>query len=219
LLSLVVVGVGLQWIVVGLLCWLGYRLFVENGRLLVRVEALEDLADDVRIEDGVGAPATEPEGLPAGTTAPSFELTELGGGRVALEQFRGRRVLLVFFSAHCGYCEQMAPELAAMPLDGRDRLPVPLLIASSSPEAMRDFVAKQGLKCSVLLQHNDEVSAAYKAIGTPTGYLIDEEGTLISDLATGAPNLLELARNPDSPLIKTGSGSMAFLGLPRPPES
>jgi peroxiredoxin len=218
LLSLVVVGVALQWIVVGLLCWLGYRLFVENGRLLMRVEALEDLADDVRIE-GLGTPAAEPEGLSPGTTAPSFELPELGGGRVALEQFRGRRVLLVFFSAHCGYCEQMAPELAAMPLDGRDRLPVPLLIASSSPEAMRDFVAKQGLECSVLLQQNDEVSAAYKAIGTPTGYLIDEEGTLISDLAIGAPKLLELARNPDSPLIKTGSGSIAFLGMPRPPES
>jgi hypothetical protein len=36
-----VVGLVLVWVVVGLPCWLGYQLIVQNGRLLLRLEALE----------------------------------------------------------------------------------------------------------------------------------------------------------------------------------
>jgi peroxiredoxin len=51
----------------------------------------------------------------------------------------------------------------------------------------------------VLLQQGNEVAAQYRASGTPTGYLIDEEGRIASPLAVGAQALLDLADGPPSP--------------------
>jgi peroxiredoxin len=214
---LVVLGVVVPWIIVVLGFWLGYRLLVQNGVILAKLEVLE------AVSENLGAPGprpnvTAPRGLDAGATAPAFELPELHGGRVSLEQFRGRRVLLVFFSSHCVYCEMMAPELGRLPLDGRDGRPVPLVLTAAKAAEMRPFTAKHGIRCSVLLEEQGEVAKAYKATATPSGYLIDEEGTLISDLAAGAEPLMDLATNPTSSLIKTGQ-NVAFLGMPKRLES
>jgi len=51
------------------------------------------------------------DGLKAGTTAPLFRLPRLDGGELALEDLRGRRVLLVFSDPHCGPCNAVAPIL------------------------------------------------------------------------------------------------------------
>ena len=37
-----------------------------------------------------------------------------GGGEVGVEDFRGRRVLLINWSLQCGYCDLMAPDLAKL---------------------------------------------------------------------------------------------------------
>jgi peroxiredoxin len=214
---LIVLGLVVPWIIVALGFWLGYRLVVQNGVILAKLEGLEAVSEDLGAP-GRKANVTAPRGLDAGVTAPAFELPELHGGLVSLEQFRGRRVLLVFFSSNCVYCEMMAPELGRLPLDGRDRRPVPLVITGAKAGEMRPFVAKHGIRCSVLLQEGGEVSKVYKGTSTPSGYLIDEEGTLISDLVVGAEPLMDLATNPASALIKTGQ-NVAFLGMPKRLES
>jgi peroxiredoxin len=214
---LMVSALVVPWIIVVLGFWLGYRLLVQNGVMLAKLEGLEAVAENLGAT-GPKANVTVPTGLDAGVTAPPFELPELHGGQVSLEQFRGRRVLLVFFSSHCVYCEMMAPELGRLPLDGRDGRPVPLVVTGAKAEEMRPFAAKHGIRCSVLLQEGGEVSKAYKGTSTPSGYLIDEEGTLISDLAVGAELLMDLATNPSSSLIKTGQ-NVAFLGMPKRLES
>src|SRR5205823_3638747 len=53
----------------------------------------------------------EREGLKAGTPAPAFNLPNIHGQPVSLEQFRGRKVLLVFTDPQCGPCDELAPEL------------------------------------------------------------------------------------------------------------
>jgi len=55
----------------------------------------------------------ERNGLKAGTIAPAFRLPDLRAGTVALEDYRGRRVLLVFSDPHCGPCEELAPHLSS----------------------------------------------------------------------------------------------------------
>ena len=214
-MSLVLVGAVLPWILVVLGCLVGYRMLVLNGQILKRLEAIQKLVNEI-----VPAPTLPSlEGLKAGTVASAFELGDLRGGRMSLEQFRGRRVLLIFMGPHCIYCERMAPELAALPLDGREGRPVPLVISSGGLEDNVAFFDKYDVRCSVLVEgQGDGIAVAYKVSGTPSGYLIDEEGTLISDLAIGADTLFDLARNPDSKLIKTGE-NVAFLGMPKSPES
>ena len=53
-------------------------------------------------ERPIGESRIERDGLEAGTTAPTFALPDIGGGFVSLEEYRGRRVLVVFSDPACG---------------------------------------------------------------------------------------------------------------------
>src|SRR6266566_2050711 len=97
------------WLAILVGGWLGSQLLRQNGRILLRLDEL-----DKRLNELEFGGADEPEGLPLGSEAPSFELADLAGGRKSLAQFRGQPVLLVFFNPACGYCREMLPKLAAV---------------------------------------------------------------------------------------------------------
>jgi peroxiredoxin len=198
-----VFGVVLPWAVLAVGCWIGYHLIRQNGRILLQLEALQQqiaplvaLAAQARAAPAGarGAQAAVPQGLPIGSEAPDFELASLSGKRVSLAAYRGKKTLLVFFNPGCGYCAQMAPDLAALPVDGADGRPIPLLITAGDREANRQMVEANRIRALVLLQKANEVAERYKAAGTPTGYLIDEQGRIASELAVGAQALLALVR-------------------------
>src|SRR5439155_20420310 len=115
-----------------------------------------------------------------------FELPDLQGGRRALSDFRGRRVLLIFFNPRCGFCTRMGADLAALPVDGAAGRPIPLVVTTGEVEENRQLVAEYGLARPVLLQEagthevGGEVAAQYQCNGTPMGYLIDEQGRTAS---------------------------------------
>jgi peroxiredoxin len=132
--------------------------------------------------------------LPLGSPAPDFELPDLAGARQRLADFRGRSLLLLFFNPRCGFCTRIAPDLAALAVDGADGAPLPLLITTGDAEENRKLVAEHGIRCPVLLQEGMEVGAQYQCNGTPMGYLIDTQGQIASALAIGGPALLALSR-------------------------
>jgi peroxiredoxin len=134
-----------------------------------------------------------PAALPAGSPAPTFELPDLAGGRKKLADFRGRSLLLLFFNPRCGFCTRIAPDLAALAVDGAGGAPLPLVITTGDAEENQKLVAEHGIRCPVLLQEGMEVGAQYQCNGTPMGYLLDEQGRIASELAIGGPALLALA--------------------------
>jgi peroxiredoxin len=182
---LAVVALGLPWVIIALGSCLGYQLLRQNGRILLRLEALEEQLAQLL--------PPEPAGLPLGEAAPDFELPNVAGGRTAISQFRGQRVLLLFFSPQCVFCREMGPQLAALAADGTDGRPVLLMVTTGDAQENRRFVGEQGIRCLVLLQEHMEVASKYHAQGTPTGYLIDGEGRIASEQAVGAQALLALA--------------------------
>jgi peroxiredoxin len=144
-------------------------------------------------------------GLKAGARAPEFLLPRLDGGDLALASLRGGRVLLVFSDPHCGPCEELAPRLQEIHLERPD-LNV-LVISRGDVEENRTKAAALGLSFPIVLQQKWEVSLQYAMFATPIGYLIDEEGILLSDVAVGVEPILaltdivfaaELARVPSS---------------------
>jgi peroxiredoxin len=102
----------------------------------------------------------------------------------------------MFFNPGCGFCTQMAAELAALPTDGAGGRPVPLVVTTGGTEANRKLVQEYGIRCPVLLQQGMEVASTYQANGTPMGYLIDAQGQIASEMAIGGPALLALAGAP-----------------------
>src|SRR5262249_48191396 len=131
-MTLLLSGLLLPWFVVGFLGWLGYQLVLQNGRILGRLEALER-----RLGPAPSQSAGATPGLPVGSLAPEFALPDLNGVRTTLSQFRGRRLLLIFFSPRCGYCVRMADDLAALPLGEVPGAPLPLVVTTGDLEANR----------------------------------------------------------------------------------
>jgi peroxiredoxin len=190
-MSAIVFGTVLPWLLVAVGSWLGYQLVRQNGRILLRLEAI----DDRLTPHGREKQPPEAHGLPIGKLAPEFELPDLTGTRRKLADFRGRDVLLIFFNPQCGFCTQMAADLADLSANtGAGRL-VPVVVTTGDAEANRTLFEQSGIRCVVLLQDQMEVAARFLAQGTPMGYRIDAAGRIASELAVGAEALLQLADN------------------------
>lgn len=129
-------------------------------------------------------------GLPAGTPAPTFRLPTLDGGELALEDYQGRRVLLVFSDPKCGPCQALAPQLEqAHRRSGSVRI---LMVSRGDAEVNREKAKEHGLTLPIGLQKQWQISRAYAMFATPVAYLIDAEGVTETEVATGADAILAL---------------------------
>jgi peroxiredoxin len=208
-LSITVFGLVLPWLLVAVGLWLVYQLIRQNGRILLRLEALEGA---LRYYSAAEQP---PASLAIGSVAPDFDLPDLSGSRQSLVQFRGRRVLLIFFSPQCGFCTKMLPRLAAVASVDKDDRPIPLLVTTGRTEVNRELMSKYGIGWPVLVQEQMEVATRYHANSTPTGYLIDEEGAIASALAVGADALLALLDGPQPARTGRNGKQAAVPGHPQ----
>ena len=188
----IVFGTVLPWLLIAIGTWLAYQLVRQNGRILLRLESIEEQIG-AGAAPRAGAKKQEAGGLPLGMVAPDFELPDLTGVRHKLSEFRQQDVLLVFFNPQCGYCTKMAADLAALSADGGDQRPGPIVVTTGDVEENRKLVEHYDIRCLVLLQEQMEVAAKYGAQGTPMGYRIDGAGRIASALAVGAEPLLRLA--------------------------
>jgi methylamine dehydrogenase accessory protein MauD len=198
-----------------------FEVIRQNGRILARLEAIE--AELAHLSGATpGAARTPPRGLPVGTEAPAFELPSLDGSALRLGDLRGKNALLIFFDPACGFCKKMAPQLAELD-GGKSQDPVPVLISAGAPEDTRKLLAEHKVDVKVGFQQKREIAELYKTTGTPTGYLVDEQGRIASELAVGAQALLQLgssqpAHKGNKPLSEsriTRTGLPA--GTPAPP--
>lgn len=113
--------------------------------------------------------------LITGQPAPLFELDDLTGQRVTLSQFRGKMVLVNFWSAECPWSEQA--DRALQDWTGQVIL---LQIASNSNEPLellREAAEERGLPY-VLQDRDHAIADLYGAETTPHCFLIDEAGIL-----------------------------------------
>jgi thiol-disulfide isomerase/thioredoxin len=169
-LAVLVAGVALA-AVVAVMGWVLLHMLKQNGRLLVRLEAIEKKV-------GVDPNAPVVAGLTVGSAAPDFQLPGAEGGTMTLETLHepGKPVMLVFTETGCGACEALKPEIARWQSEHADRLtvaavsgsgitgayqvkatPSAVLIAAGKistalaegPDAIRDLVARSTLPAPV----------------------------------------------------------------------
>jgi methylamine dehydrogenase accessory protein MauD len=187
-------GMVLPWVLVCLALWLGIQFLGQMGRILLRLDALEQQLRQLALTptqpSAPAAPAVT--GLDVGTEAPAFDVPKLSGGRGKLSQYRGRKVLLMFFNPQCGFCTQMLPALAALPVDDKGA-PLPLVITTGKADENRRLFEEHKVRCPILLQEQMTLASKYQVNGTPMGYLIDEQGKIASSLTVGADALVALA--------------------------
>jgi peroxiredoxin len=186
-----------------------YRLTKQQGELLLRLDAL---AEQPREGPTTGGPTTagahRPQGLGVTMPVPSFSLPDLSGQERALEEFRGRRLLLVNWDPGCGFCVQIAEELSALEAGLAKRKTTLALISNGDASSNRRLLDSSSLNCLLLQQKPSGPLEIFRGLGTPVAYLVDEKGRVAKPLAVGADEVVALAESVAS--------SRARLGTERP---
>lgn len=188
-------------------------LFRQQGRILLRLDALEGMAGPAR-------------GLALGEPAPDVALRTLDGepATVASLLDGGRPAMLVFVSPTCGPCRALAPEVARWQREDAGSFAV-AVVSDGTAEDNRAWATEHALG-NVLLQDDDEAGRAYLVAGTPSAVLVSAEGRIASPVREGAPAIRSLVRETRSAATAAGAGGQAGSplsegppppGSPRPP--
>ncbi len=135
------------------------------------------------------AAPTVPAAQKVGEEAPDVKLPNLEGNTVELADFRGEQTLVLFWNTGCGFCQQMLPDLKEWVSEAPESAPRLVVVSARSEEANKEM----GLASPVLLDQNFATGRAFGASGTPSAVLVDAEGKVASEVAVGAPAVMELA--------------------------
>jgi peroxiredoxin len=130
-----------------------------------------------------------------GKTAPDFALKDLAGREHKLSDYRGKKVMVVFWATWCPPCKMEVPDLVKLRNDlAEDKLAM-LAISAEKADLLARFV-EQKINYTVLLDTGNMPTPfgfmrIYQTIGVPCSFFIDSEGKII--LATsGLISLNEL---------------------------
>src|ERR671920_43067 len=176
--------------------WFLVHLLRQNGRLLVRLEAVEE---SIGAGGGVVAPSQngshvhqEAEGLPVGSEAPQFSLSGLYGETLTLDALRssGKPLMMLFTDPGCGPCNALLPDIGRWQEEHANKLTLSL-VSRGEVEENKTKAQEHALE-NVVLQKDWEVSESYEVRGTPSAVLISPEGKISSPMAGGAEGIRSL---------------------------
>jgi len=111
--------------------------------------------------------------------APGFELPDLDGVLHRLKDYRGKIVIVNFWSCECPHAERTDHAIMAMIVQWGEEV-VLLSVASNrieTTEAMTDAAIARHIPL-VLIDRDDTVADLYDAQTTPHAFVIDREGIL-----------------------------------------
>lgn len=132
--------------------------------------------------------ARRPRLVLRGTTAPAFTLERYGGGRVSLDQLRGKVVLLNFWATWCPPCVQEMPALVRLAHEYEPQGLVLLAVnrddEQSAKAAVGIFVANRIPELASHVAFADaSMSMSYRVQSLPTSYLIGRDGKVLDSYA------------------------------------
>lgn len=162
--------------------WFLMHVLRQNGRLLARVESIEQSLTNViqPVTREIGRPTK----LEIGASAPVINLPGLDGNLRTLDDLHnGKPIMLLFIDYQCGPCNALMPELAHWQQAYSDKLIV-VPIGRGSITANLEFSRRYKIK-NMLLQEKYEVALQFGANLMPSAVIIQPEGTIGSEVALG----------------------------------
>lgn len=112
-------------------------------------------------------------------TAPNFNLMNLAGERVTLEDLRGRLVVLNFWATWCGPCRVEMPIFQDNHIRYSPDLTILGVNMQESSDAVQEFVNNFSLTYEILLDPNGEASSLYQVNMLPNTFFIDRNGKIL----------------------------------------
>lgn len=124
--------------------------------------------------------------------ATDFTLKDQYGKSHTLSKYKGKVVLLSFWTTWCGSCQEEIPEIEKLSKEYKGKDVV--ILSSTSPnnnnevseQKMNVFLKKKGITHPVVFDTTGEVWEKYRIRSIPTIYVINKKG----EISTGFPGLV-----------------------------
>jgi len=145
-----------------------------------KIDITPSTGPKVSLKDIIQAARTWGPSFPVwyGKPAPDFALTDLDGKEHKLNDYKGKKVLLVFWATWCPPCRKEIPDLIELRKTvSEDKLAM-LAISNEKPDLVKSFVAQANLNYTVLLDQGT-LPGPYNTINAiPSSFFIDPEGKI-----------------------------------------
>jgi len=141
------------------------------------------------------ASGSKPGGKPARkmieNSAPDFELKDLDGKKITLDQYLGKNIVIMeFWATWCGPCRMTMAAVHNVREKYRDKgVEVLSIDQGEDSTKVKNYVESKGLKLHVLLDIDVEVSRAYGVSGIPTLFVIGKDGVVKARVVGYRPDL------------------------------
>jgi thiol-disulfide isomerase/thioredoxin len=129
------------------------------------------------------AEAAPPEMIPldevdlVGRSAPPFEAELLSGGKVKLEDLRGKPVVLSFWASWCGPCREELPALTEL-AHQRPDVHVYAINVDRDPAMAKRFLAQVHTDLPIVWDPESRILGQYEVLSMPTMFVLDEHLTV-----------------------------------------
>lgn len=175
----------------------------QQTQIIRRIELLEVLSHEGGREVEREDVSNPNEGLPIGAPAPDFAARDLSGKIVSFENLltKNKPIILFFVSPACIPCQSLLPEIENWQNDLKDKINFVFVSKGREKENAEKFGGANFKQ--ILLQKDNEIAEAFKAVWTPTAVLVDADGNIASHLAAGDSAIRSLVEK--IKLLETGS--------------
>ncbi len=114
-----------------------------------------------------------------GTVAPDFSLTDLNGKTVALQQLKGKVVLLDFWAPWCPPCREELPALDALYKKyNNDGLVIIGIDIDDSEKLVAEFLQKAPVSFTILIDRKGTLTRQYRFRTLPAAFIIGKDGVI-----------------------------------------
>ena len=113
-----------------------------------------------------------------GQNMPGLTVARLGGGTLALNDFRGRDVLVNVWATWCGPCRREMPALERLAKAENGRLLVVAIDQGEDPAAVKPYAQRFGITFPVGLDADQQVGTVLHMVGMPSSFFVDRSGVI-----------------------------------------
>lgn len=123
--------------------------------------------------------ACKEETAEIGKPAPEIATFDLDGNKVFLEKFKGKPILVNFWSSTCGMCLIELKSFEKLAAQHPEKIQLLAINIDGENSDTRKVVEKNKLNLPIVKDQLKITAERYQLVGTPTSFLIDPTGKIL----------------------------------------